>query len=93
MENPKAYLAKRANYLSKLNDFIAQGFAIVYMDESGFETETVCPHDYALISKPFTDSYNWQAKKRTNVIGALYEKMLFVLDYFKQNINGKTFYN
>ncbi|MGE6392872.1 hypothetical protein ACQKCX_07070 [Psychrobacter pacificensis] len=38
------------------------------------------------------DSYNWQGKKQTNVTGALYEKMLFALDYFKHNINSSIFY-
>jgi len=33
-----------------------------------------------------------QQKKHTNVIGILYEKMLFVLDYFKGNINENIFY-
>lgn len=32
-------------------------------------------------------------KKRTNVIGALYKKVLFVLDMFKENINGNIFYD
>ncbi|MFC6381152.1 IS630 transposase-related protein [Psychrobacter glacincola] len=36
LEHPKACPAKRAKYLSKLNDFITQRFAIVYMDESDF---------------------------------------------------------
>ena len=72
---------------------MAQGFAIVYMDESGFESETLRPFGYAPIGIPCIDSYNWQAKKRTNVIGALYEKVLFALDTFKENINGKIFYD
>ena len=72
---------------------MAQGLAIVYMDESGFEAETIRSHGYAPIGKPCIDSYNWQAKKRTNVIGALYEKMLFALDYFEKNINGDVFYD
>ena len=63
------------------------------MDESGFEAETIRSHGYAPIGKPCIDSYNWQAKKRTNVIGALYEKMLFALDYFEQNINSPMFYD
>ena len=70
-----------------------QGYPIVYMDESGFEAETIRSHGYTLIGTPCIDSYNWQAKKRTNVIGALYEKMLFALDYFETNINGDIFYN
>ena len=63
------------------------------MDESGFEAETIRPYGYTPIGKPCIDSYNWQAKKRTNVIGALYEKMLFALDYFEQNINSHIFYD
>ena len=63
------------------------------MDESGFESQTIRPHGYAPIGKPCIDSYNWQGKKRTNVIGALYEKMLFALDYFEHNINSGIFYD
>ena len=82
-----------AKYFNHLSDYIVQGYPIVYMDESGFESETIRPYGYAPIGSPFIDSYNWQAKKRTNVIGALYEKMLFALDYFEKNINGDVFYN
>lgn len=70
-----------------------QGYPIVYMDESGFEHETIRPYGYAPIGKPCIDRYNWQGKKRTNVIGALYERVLFALDYFEKNINGDVFYN
>ena len=76
LAHPKSCPLKRAKYLSKLNEYIAQGFAIVYMDESGFESETLRPFGYAPIGKPCIDSYNWQGKKRTNVIGALYKKAL-----------------
>ncbi len=72
---------------------MTQGYPIVYMDESGFEHETIRPYGYAPIGKPCIDRYNWQGKKRTNVIGALYERVLFALDYFEKNINGDVFYN
>ncbi len=72
---------------------MTQGYPIVYMDESGFEAETIRPYGYSPRGKPCIDSYNWQAKKRTNVIGALYKKMLFALDYFEQNINSHIFYD
>ena len=62
------------------------------MDESGFEHETLRPFGYAPIGEPCIDSYNWQAKRRTNVIDALYEKTLFALDYFDKHINGDIFY-
>jgi hypothetical protein len=35
----------------------------MYMDESGFEAETIRPYGYAPIGKLCIDSYNWQAKK------------------------------
>ena len=63
------------------------------MDESGFEHETIRSHGYSLKGTPCIDRYNWQAKKRTNVIGALYEKMLFALDTFEKNINSDIFYD
>ncbi len=63
------------------------------MDESGFEAEIIRPYGYAPIGKHCIYSYNWQGKKQTNVIGALYEKMLFALNYFEQNINGNIFYD
>ena len=59
---------------------MAQGFAIVYMDESDSESETLRPFGYVPIGKSCIDSYNWQGKKRTNVIDALYKKALFALD-------------
>lgn len=73
---------KRAAYQSKFDRFKQQGYPIVYMDKSGFEAETIRPYGYAPIAKPCIDSYNWQAKKRTNVTGALYKKMQFALDCF-----------
>ena len=68
---------RRATYLAKLNHHIAQGFAIVYIYARGFESETIRRYGYAPIGSPCIDRYNWQAKDRTNVIGALYGKMLF----------------
>ena len=92
MEHPKACPIKKVAYQSKFDSFTQQGYPIVYIDESGFEAGTIRSHGYAPIGKPCTDSYNWQAKKRTNVIGALYKRMLFALDCFEQNINSTIFY-
>ena len=93
MEHPKACPIKRAIFQSRLDHFKQQGYPIVYMDESGFEHETIRSHGYAPIGTPCIDSYNWQAKKRTNVVGFLYEKMLFALGYVEQNINSTIFYD
>ncbi|AAZ18027.1 hypothetical protein Psyc_0154 [Psychrobacter arcticus 273-4] len=63
------------------------------MDESGFEAETIRPYGYATIGKPCIDRYNWQAKKHTNVIGALYKKMLCALEYVDKNVNWEVMYD
>lgn len=63
------------------------------MDESGFEADTIRPYGYAPIGTPCINRYNWQSIKSTNIIGAFYEKMLFVLGYFEQNINSHIFYD
>ena len=63
------------------------------MDEGGFEAETIRSHGYAPTGTPCIYSNNWQAKKRTNVIGAIYEKMLFALEYVETNINSNIFYD
>lgn len=45
------------------------------------------------IGSPCIDSYNWQAKDRTNVINVLYGKTLFALHCLKTNINNAVFYS
>ena len=93
LEHPKTCPIKRAIYQNKLDSFTQQGFPIIFMDKSGFEAVTIRPYGYAPIGKTCIDRYNWQARKRTNIIGTLYEKMLFALDYFEQNINSNIFYH
>lgn len=92
LKHPKACEVKRAQYQTKLKQYQVQGLPIVYMDESGFEEEAIRPYGYSRIGEPCIDSHNWQARRRTNVIGALYEQTLFAIDYFKENINSTGFY-
>lgn len=93
LEHSKACPVKRAIYLAKLDDYIAQGFAIFYMDESGFKSEMMRPSGYEPIGSPCIGNYNWQATDRTNIIGALYGQTLFALDCLKTNINKEVFYS
>ncbi len=58
LEHPKACPMKRAIYQHKLDRFIQQGYRIIYIDESGFESQTIRSHDYAPIGKPCIDRYN-----------------------------------
>ena len=63
------------------------------MDESDFEANTTRPYGYTPIGKSCIDSYNWQSKKRTNVIGALYKKMLFALKHIYKDVNWVVMYD
>ena len=61
-----------------------------YIGENGFEAEIVRPYGYAPVSKSCTDCYNWQSKERRNIIGALYKKSLFVLEYVYMNLSWEV---
>lgn len=53
---------RRATYLAKLNHYIAQGFAIVYIYARGFESETIRRYGYAPIGSPCIDRYTGKPK-------------------------------
>jgi transposase len=93
LEHPKASWLKRLEYQLQLEHYKRQGYPIIYMDESGFEKEVIRAFGYSPQGLPCIDKYNWQQKRKTNVIGALYQKTLFAIDYFKTNVNWKTVYN
>ena len=67
-----------------------QGYPIAYMGEKDFMAEIVRPYGYAPVSKSCTDCYNWQSKERRNIIGALYKKSLFVLEYVYMNLSWEV---
>ena len=67
-----------------------QGYPIAYMGENGFEAEIVRPYGYEPVSKSCTDCYNWQSKECSNVIGALYKKSLFALEYVYKSVNQEV---
>ena len=62
---------KKATYQSKFDSFTQQGYPIVYMDEIGFEAETIRPYGYAAIGKPYIYSYNRQKKSELTLLDLL----------------------
>lgn len=48
-------------------------------------------HGYALVGKRCYGTHDWQAKGRTNVIGALLGKILLTVGLFCSNINADIF--
>ncbi len=69
-----------------------EGKNIVYLDESGFEEDTLRDYGYAKIGIRCVDSFNWQAKGRTNVIGAILGGILVGIGLFEFNVNANVFH-
>jgi len=65
---------------------------IVYIDESRFAHDMPRTHGYALAGKRCFGTHNWQARGRTNAIGALVGKLLLTVGLFNININAGVFY-
>jgi transposase len=75
-----------------MEDYEKQGKNIVYLDESGFEKETLRAYGYAKIGTRCVDSFDWQAKGRTNVIGAIFCGILLGIGLFDFNVNANVFH-
>lgn len=65
---------------------------VVFIDESGFAHDMPRTHGYALSGQRCYGVQNWNARGRTNVIGALIGKFLLTAGFFKTNINADIFY-
>ena len=65
---------------------------IIYIDESGFSHDMPRTHGYAPKGQRCPGSHNWQARGRTNVIGALLGGSLLTMCLFSCNINSDVFH-
>lgn len=89
---PNACEEKRTVFQDKMEGYENEGKNIVYLDESGFEKETLRNYGYANIGIRCVDSFDWQAKGRTNVIGAVFGGILLGIGLFDFNVNANVFY-
>ena len=64
---------------------------ICYLDESGHALDIPRTHCYANQDQRYYGVCNWGAKGRTNVIGALIERVLFAIGLFTCNIDTAVF--
>ena len=60
---------------------------ICYLDESGHALDMPRTHGYSDKGKRCYGKHNWGAKGRTNVIGALIDKVLFAVGLFTCNVD------
>lgn len=64
---------------------------ICYLDESGHALDMPRTHGYSNCGERCYGTYDWGAKGRTNVIGALIGKVLFAVGLFTCNIDTVVF--
>jgi transposase len=92
LRHPKADEDERQKFKAKIECYEQEGKAIVYLDESGFAKESLRTHGYAKIGTRCCGTHDWQAKGRTNVIGALLAGLLLTVTLFDFNINADIFH-
>lgn len=77
--------------MDKIGEYTDQNRPIIYGDESGFSFDMPRLYAYSLIGQRAFGSRNFGAKKRTNVIGALYKQNLLTSSLFDCNVDSDVF--
>ena len=92
LRHPRTDEGARQFFRARLEGYHAQGRTVVFIDESGFADDMPRTHGYALSGTRCYGKQDWNARDRTNVIGALIGKLLLTACFFKTNINADIFY-
>ena len=69
----------------------AAGRTLVWIDESGFAQDMPRRHGYAPIGQRCHGRWDWHAKGRVNVIGALMNQRLIAVGLFETTIDAHVF--
>ena len=64
---------------------------LVYIDESGFQSESTRSHSYSLKGLRAESKFNWQLKNCSNAIGAVIENRLLTVGVFDCSVNTAVF--
>ena len=91
MQHPKVDEDRRRIFQDKIEAYRQAGKPLVYIDESGFANDMPRTHGYAPKGKRCFGTHDWNAKGRTNVIGALLGATLLTVCLYKANIDGDIF--
>lgn len=84
---------QRRNFLRKLDTCKIQGRPLVYIDESGFSHDMPRTHGYASKGQRCFGTQDWNAKGRTNVIGALLGKVMLTCWLCSFNVDSDVFHS
>jgi len=91
-KHPKADNAKRQLYQEKINSYREKNINIIYIDESGFAFDMPRTHGYAAKGERCIGLHNWNARGRTNVIGAIIGKIFLTANLYNRTINTDVFH-
>lgn len=64
---------------------------LIYIDESGFQSESTRTHSYSLQGTRAEGEFNWQLKNCSNAIGAIIENRLLTVGVFNCSVNTEVF--
>ena len=92
LHHPKADEDARRTFQEKIHGYKQQGKTLIYLDESGFAHDMPRTHGYCARGRRCIGIKDWQAKGRTNVIGALLGSVLMAVGLFSCSINSDIFY-
>ena len=91
MSHPKADDDARQSFQRQINAYEKEDKPIVYIDESGFSKDMPRTHGYAPVGKRCYGTQDWNAKGRTNAIGAIIDNIFVALGLFESNVNADVF--
>ena len=72
-------------------EYLEQHLPLVYIDESGFQSESTRLHSYSPQGTRAEAEFNWQLKNCSNAIGALTENRLLTVGVFDCSVNPEVF--
>ena len=78
-------------FQNKIEKYKSENRILSYIDESGFALDIPRRHGYSKVGDRCYGSYNWNAKGRENIIGALINNSLTACGTVHGNIDSDTF--
>ncbi len=89
-QHPKADSLQREAFVQHI-DFLKPRHPIVWVDEAGFAVDAPRRYGYSAKGTRCLGKWNWQARGRTNVIGAAFDKKLFAVELYEETIKSDIF--
>ena len=90
-KHPEANEEDRMLFQNKIEKYKSENRILSYIDESGFAFDMPRRYGYSKVGDRCYGTYNWNAKGRENVIGALVNDSLTACGIVNGNVDSDTF--